>query len=294
MSTITVIGPGAIGGLVAAWLCQDSEHEIILAARTPFESLRLETPDGPLQAHPRVITSPTEARPSEWVLLATKAYDSEPASAWFPGSMTDGSRVAVLQNGVDHVERISEWVPSDRILPVIVDCPTERRAPGRIRQRGPVSMRVPRCGLAAGFVRLFDRTPIDCRQADDFATAAWRKLCINAAGAVNALTLEPAGVAHDSEAARLMRLIVEEAAAVGRAEGANLADDIADEVVAIYREQPPDAVNSLHADRLTGGPTEIDLRNGIVVQRGAAHGIPTPCNDMAVALLKVKRVLATG
>lgn len=286
MSTITVIGPGAIGGLVATWLCQDSDHEVTLAARTRFEFLRLETPEGPLEGRPRVITSVSEARSSEWVLLATKAYDSVLASAWFTRAITERSRVAVLQNGVDHVERISEWVPKDRILPVIVDCPTERLAPGHVRQRGAVSLTVPRCDAGTGFARLFERTPIDCRPIDDFTTAAWRKLCINAAGVVNALTLQPAGVAHDEEAARLMRLIVAEAADVGRAEGARLADDIADEVVAIYRNQPPDSVNSLYADRLAGGPTEIDLRNGIVVERGARHGIPTPCNDMAVALLK--------
>jgi 2-dehydropantoate 2-reductase len=234
------------------------------------------------------MTSPSEARPADWVLLATKAYDSASAAGWLPGTMTDGSRIAVLQNGVDHVDRISEWAPRDRILPVIVDCPTERLAPGHVRQRGPVSLAVPRGAAGAEFTHLFDRIDIDCRQVDDFTTAAWRKLCINAAGVVNALTLRPAGVAHDETASRLMRLVVEEAAAVGRAEGARLAEDIADEVIGIYRGQPADAVNSLHADRLAGGPTEIDLRNGIIVKLGARHGIPTPCNDMAVALLKVK------
>jgi 2-dehydropantoate 2-reductase len=31
---------------------------------------------------------------------------------------------------------------------------------------------------------------------------------------------------------------------------------------------------------------EIDLRNGVIVRLGERHGIPAPCNDMAVALLK--------
>jgi 2-dehydropantoate 2-reductase len=33
---------------------------------------------------------------------------------------------------------------------------------------------------------------------------------------------------------------------------------------------------------------EIDLRNGIIVELGKKHGIPTPYNDMAVSLLKIK------
>jgi ketopantoate reductase len=32
---------------------------------------------------------------------------------------------------------------------------------------------------------------------------------------------------------------------------------------------------------------EIDLRNGVIVERGKRHGIPTPYNGMAVALLKI-------
>jgi 2-dehydropantoate 2-reductase len=58
-------------------------------------------------------------------------------------------------------------------------------------------------------------------------------------------------------------------------------------VVAIYRSQPADSVNSLLADRLAGRPMEVDIRNGVVVRLGKKHGIPTPCNEMAVSLLKV-------
>lgn len=287
MPRITVVGPGAIGGLIATHLCQDAGHEVTVAARTPFTSLRLETPDGQIEAHPLVLTDPGQARAADWVLLATKAYDSESAAKWFAGSLNGHTQVAVLQNGVDHVERLSQWVPRDRILPVIVDCPTERLAPGRIRQRGPVTLRVPRTQSSDAFEGLFTRTGIDCKQIEDFTSMAWRKLCINAAGVVNALTLKPAGIVHDEAASALMRRIVRETAAVARAEGAKLSTRIDDEVIDIYRNQPADAINSLQADRMAGRPMEIDLRNGIVVERGARHGIPTPCNEMAVDLLKV-------
>jgi len=69
-------------------------------------------------------------------MVATKAYDSNGAAEWFTTTVHDQTRVAVLQNGVDHIDRMSEWLPRERILPVIVDCPTERSAPGKIRQRG--------------------------------------------------------------------------------------------------------------------------------------------------------------
>lgn len=52
------------------------------------------------------------------------------------------------------------------------------------------------------------------------------------------------------------------------------------------RNAPPDSVNSLQADRMEGRPMEIEARNGVIVRLGRKHGIPTPCNQMAVALLE--------
>jgi 2-dehydropantoate 2-reductase len=82
-----------------------------------------------------------------------------------------------------------------------------------------------------------------------------------------------------------MRTLVRECVAVGRAEGADLSDDLADQVVAGYRRQVPESMNSLHADRAAGRPMELDARNGVMVRKGAAHGIATPANAMIVALL---------
>jgi 2-dehydropantoate 2-reductase len=246
------------------------------------------TPSGDLPAEPRIATGSNETAPADWVLVATKAYDSTSAAEYFGVLLGGETRVAVLQNGVNHVERFSAFLPRERILPVIVDCPTERLAPGEIRQRGPAVLTVPAGDLGARFKDVFADTGVDCRQTADFTSVAWWKLCVNAAGVVNALVLKPACIAHDEAAARVMRLIIDEAATVGRAEGAHLPPDIADDVIDIYRNQPPDSVNSLHADRAAGRPMEIDLRNGVITELGRKHGIATPCNEMAVSLLKIK------
>ena len=83
-----------------------------------------------------------------------------------------------------------------------------------------------------------------------------------------------------------MRDIVRECIAVGRAEGAQLDDSLADLVIAGYQRSPPDSVNSLHADRIAGRPMETDARNGVIVRLGSKHGIPTPLNAVIVALLE--------
>ena len=123
----------------------------------------------------------------------------------------------------------------------------------------------------------------------DFLTAAWLKLCLNSVGALNALTRKPAGLLRDEAMGRLAVAMVAECIAVGRAEGAQLSDSLGEEILAHYRAHPPDAVNSLLADRLAGRRMETDARNGAVVRKGEKHGIPTPLNRMAVALLDAQQ-----
>jgi 2-dehydropantoate 2-reductase len=284
MPTIAIIGPGAIGGILAAWLAQDPANDVTVCVRTPFDHLEVETPTGTITARPRVLTSPIGATPVDWVLITTKAYDAAATAEWLPGLRRGDTHVVVLQNGVEHVERFSPYVPVEQLLPAVIDCPAERSAPGRMRQRGPSWIVVPDSASGRAFVPLFANTNFDVR-TDDFTTRAWAKLCINAPGAISAILMKPTGVIHVEPIPELTRGMVRECIAVGRAEGAVLDDSIVEAVVEGARKAPPDGLNSLIADRMAGRPMEIDARNGAIVRLGRKHGIPTPFNEMAVALL---------
>lgn len=285
MTTIAVIGPGAVGGTVAAWLAQNPAHAVTVCVRTPFERLEVQTPEGPIAASPRVAASPAGLAPVDWVLVTTKTYDTDATWAWLDALVGPETRVAILRNGVEHTEPFLGKIAAERLVPAVVDIPAERSAPGRVLQRRNGWIKVPAGAAGGAFAALFAHTPIALQVVDDFVTEAWKKLALNCAGAVNALVLKPAGIAHDEGAAEVMRSLVRECVAVGRAEGADLADDLPDQVIAGYRAADPGSVNSLHADRAAGRPMELDARNGVIVRKGAAHGVATPANAMVVALL---------
>ena len=283
--TIAVLGPGAVGGTVAAWLEASGRVDLSLCVRTPFERLRVEAPARTIDVAPRQLTDPDEASAVDWVLVATKAYDVTGAAGWLARLVGPDTRVAVLQNGVEHVARFTPFVPAERILPVMVDVPAERDAPGVIRQRGRGTMLVPAGPDGRAFADLFAGAGIDVAETEDFASAVWRKLCVNSAGAVMALALEGNGAAWREPAAQAMRALVAECIAVGRSEGADLDDALIDGVVEGYRTAPRDGKNSLLADREAGRPMEWDARNGVVCRLGRKHGIPTPASDMVTDLL---------
>jgi 2-dehydropantoate 2-reductase len=284
MADIALIGPGAIGATVAAWLAQGDVHEVTLCARTPFETLEIETPGGPISARPTVLTEPADARPAEWVLICTKTYDVAGTAAWLTPLVGPQTRVAVLQNGAEHVARFSPYVPEERIVPAMVDIPAERSAPGKVRQRRAGVIVVPEG--AEDFVALFAHTELRVSTHKDILSVLWRKLAVNCAGAPTALVMKPHEITRDPSIAALMLTLVEECVAVGRAEGAVLDDETAMRVVTGYQASPGDSVNSLLADRLAGRAMEYDARNGVIARLGEKHGIAAPMNALVAALLR--------
>jgi 2-dehydropantoate 2-reductase len=288
MSTIALIGPGAIGCVAAAWLAEGG-HEVTICARAPLTDLVIETPDGTLRASPRMLTDPALAAPVDWVLVATKAYDVAGVAPWLARLMGEETRLAVLQNGVTHVERFRELVPPERIVPVVVDFPANRTAPGRVVQGGYGTLTAPAGANGDAFVALFAASRIAAGTDADFISRLWTKLVFNATGAVPTLTLTSTGAAWSEGLEWLVRTIAEECAAVARAEGATIPQSVIETAVERARSARPGGVNSMHADRLAGRPMEIEERNGVIVRLGKVHCIPTPVSEVIVELLRAVR-----
>jgi 2-dehydropantoate 2-reductase len=282
MAKIAIVGVGAIGGVLAGELTAAGGHDLVLCTRRPMAGLQVETPHGVVTVQGQNLTSPEQAGIVDWVLIATKTYDTPGAKQWLTRLAGPSTEIAVVQNGVEHRER---FAPEFAVLPVVIDVPAERRPDGSVLQRAKTVMRVEDTGPGQDFADLFRDGPATVELTDDFLSAAWRKLCLNAAGVISALTGKPAGVLRDEALGELALGIIAECVAVGRAEGARIEEGIGERVLAGYRSGPPDSVNSLLADRLAGRPTEIDARNGVIVRLGEVHGIPTPLNRMAAALL---------
>lgn len=281
MPRIAIVGAGAIGTVIAARLSARGGLDVNLCLRSGgFNSLEVQGPDGTIVATPTLYADPAQTRPVDWVIATTKAYDSATiARTWLPTLMGSDTRLAVLQNGVEHVANFAAHVDPTHILPVMLDIPAERLGPGRVLQRASGIMVVPDGPDSADFITLFDGTSITVTADADFTSVVWRKLCLNAAGAVSALLRQPAGIIHHAGAEPVMRALVTECVAVARAEGAKLDDNTVDQVMEACRAAAPAGINSLLADRLAGRPMELGARNGVIIRRGAAHGIPTPVNQ---------------
>lgn len=283
---LAIVGVGAIGGVVAA--CLHTQRPL-LCVRRAFERLvvRLdevwETGGLWLEDAPSAVDAPAEV-----VFLATKAHQTEGAAPWLSRLVGPRSIVVVLQNGVEHRERVAPWVDARAtILPAVIDLPATTAAPGEITVQRAGTLVLPDVEGAGRVVSLFEGARwLRASVARDFGEVMWRKLCVNVvSGAIPALTDRPAGVFRDPAVAATARAMVRECVAVARAEGVALPDDLDRTIVAGFAAAPPERENAMLLDRRAGRPLESDARNGAVARLGARHGVPTPLNAMAAAIL---------
>ena len=281
VTRVAVVGPGAIGATMAAAV-RRSGAELVLCGRTPHERIVVEREGGGSEIVPGpVLTDPAAVGPADVVLVAVKAHQTEGAAPFITALCREGTIVVVLQNGVEQRELVGPHAPGATVLPAVVWVPVEAVAPAHVRVRGDVRITLPDEPAAHAVAELIEGVEL----TDDFATHVWRKLAINAVAGLMVLSGRRAGMFRRPDVRALTRALAAETLAVARAEGADLPDTVADELVDEFAAYPEDLGSSILFDREAGRPLEWDARNGVVARLGAKHGVPTPVSDVIVPLL---------
>ncbi|MFF3575011.1 oxidoreductase [Nocardia jiangxiensis] len=283
--TVAVVGPGAIGTTVTAAL-----HEVgrtpRMCGRTARENLELQVEGGRV-----VVPGPVQIDPAQvdgaadLVFLAVKSTQVEAAASWLKALCGPDTVVCVLQNGVEQESVVGPYVCGARVIPSVVWFPAQTQSDGSVWLRGEARLTLPDTSASRVVVQTLGGTRCSVELAADFKSVAWRKLLQNAVAGLMVLTGRRSGMFARGDIAELSLAYLRECLEVARADGAALSDDLPQEIVDGFRAYPADMGTSILADREADRPLEWDVRNGVVLRRGRAHGIPTPISDLVVPLL---------
>jgi len=235
----------------------------------------------------RVITDPAEAEVADWVFVTTKAPDTVSVAPWFKALVGPESRVVVAQNGLGHEARVRPLVgETTTVLPMLVRVAAERTAPGRMTFHTIHSVTVPDDEPGRELARLFAGADVTFELLKDFLTAQWRKLIFNVpANSVTAITGRRLGVVHEPRIAALIRELLAETVAVGRAAGALVDESDAAAAVKLMEACGDSSGTSMLYDRLAGRPMEWAYLSGAVADEAERLGIAAPVCRAITALL---------
>jgi 2-dehydropantoate 2-reductase len=285
-TSIAVVGPGAIGATVAAFL-HAAGHRVTLCGHTPRDQIEVRPDEhepiivpGPVHTDPADIDGPVDV-----VFLAVKDTQNEEAGSWLARLCGGHTVVCALQNGVEQVERVGRFCPAATVVPTAIWISSEIQPQGWIRVRTGNRLVLPDTNAAATVAELFRDAGITVDLDPDFATAAWHKLLVNAVVGFMVLAGRRSGMFRRDDVDALGRRYLTECLAVARPEGAKLGDEVIDEIIGLLAKAPPDITTSMLTDRQADRKLEWDIRNGVIQRKAAVHGLATPISDVLVPLL---------
>ena len=205
MDKIAVLGVGAIGGVFGVRLCRSSRHDVTLCVRKPIDKLVVETRDSVIESQVKMRYRSLRSRTRRLCSPGGEGHQIQDVAHWLDALVGDGTIIAVLQNGVEHKQRVEPYAAGAEIVPVVVNCPADRLAPGHVAQQGGAQL-VPEEGRGARLLAsLYEGTDIQVKPTSDFTTASWAKLCNNiGAGPATALTNKGRGGAARARCRRAL------------------------------------------------------------------------------------------
>jgi 2-dehydropantoate 2-reductase len=281
-STVAVLGPGGVGGLLAALVARAGHRVICLAGDETARALRtdgIRVRSGLFGDFTAAVEADTELRePVDACLITVKHTALDAALERVrPEVLGDGLLVPFL-NGVEHPATLRARYGAARVAPAVIRVESTRTAPGVVEHGSPFAEidltgeSVPRGRLDALAGVLAAAGPT-VRLLDDEAATLWAKMSFLAPFAL--LTTRygvPLGEVRTRHREELTALVAE-TAAVSRACGAP-----ADPAVALARYDafPPDTKSSMQRDAEAGRPLELDAIGGALLRAADRHGVAVP------------------
>ena len=299
-STIAVLGPGGVGGLVAAALARAGEPVTVVAREETVETIAREgirvrsVRLGDFTARPTAAVVSLD-EPVGALLVTPKATALGPAMERVRG---EAELVVPLLNGVEHMAALRSRF-GDRVAAGVIRVESDRPEPGVVEQTSPF-LRVDmasdgealRPALHALAARL-EAAGVPAAVGDSEADVLWRKLVrLNAlACTASAYDLPLGPIRSTPELSAELQGCVIEGAAVAEAEGAEID---ARAVLAELDEAHPELGSSMRRDIAAGREPELDAIPGSVLRAAARHGLACPTIERLKALAAARAARNLG
>jgi len=290
--TIAVLGPGGVGGLVAGALDRMGERVVVVArdstaAVISSQGLRVSSASlGEFTAHPRAVEVLEE--PTEALIVATKAQGLERA---LDRIKTEPGLVLPLLNGLDHLAVLRRRFAPGIVLAGAIRVEADRPAAGVVVHTSPFLLvdmaahadlaRAPMQALA----QTLSHAGVPTRVLDSEAQVMWSKLVrLNALACTTSAYDKLLGEIRSTPALRAdLEGAIEEACAVGRAEGARDVDPAT--AIAELDRAHATLGSSMQRDIAAGRAPELDAIPGSVLGAAARHDLRCPTIERLVAMI---------
>ena len=283
--SVAILGPGAVGGFLAAVLWRQGISVTCIAKETNAEILakhgiQIESTSlGSFTAHPRMV-SQLDYEP-DILFITTKATTLREALEGVNLRFVVNTVIVPLLNGIEHMQVLRSRYGQRVVAASIGNVEVKRLSPDHIIHSTPSA-----CITLASdgdvnvtrlheIVRLLSSAGIMTELLDSEAAVLWGKLVrLNAVACTTSASDRPVGyVRSDPWWRNQLEGCLREGVAVALAEGVIIDPE---KEMAEINALPPGLSSSMHRDITAGKQSELDAIAGAVVRAGARHRLNCP------------------
>jgi len=296
---IAVVGPGALGCLIAGFLKSRTKEEIWLIDKSPERAKRIREEGirieglSTVSATVDISADPKEVGPCDLVILCVKSYSTEDACKDIKDLVSEKTFILTLQNGIGNVQVLDDYFGPERVIAGVTNHGATLLGQGHVRHAGKGDTII---GMSKGktlgpikdAAAILTKCGLETKISKDIDSIIWSKLVINVG--INALTgitrLKNGMLIKHIGARDILRNAVQEAVKIIKRKRIKLSyDDPIQKVESVCKSTTAN-VSSMLQDILNSKRTEIDYINGAIMRQGKALGIPTPVNEVLTNLIK--------
>ena len=280
---VAVLGPGAVGGVLAVGLERAGVPVVCVArpstaALIRSDGLTLRHGGEVETARPEVVTELRE--PVDLLLVTVKAPALDDALVRIQAK---ADPIVPLLNGIEHMETIRDRFPDSRVVAGtigFIEAWLER--PGVIVQNTPRTVMTVASDVDDQTLELLRRSGAEVRIDENEKAVLWEKLARQApVAAATALSQRPIGELRSDPAWRhRLENAVGETCRVAFADGVELRPASQWEII---DAMPPALTSSTARDIAAGRPSELDAITGAAVRAAHRLGVPAQTLEQLLA-----------
>lgn len=292
--SVVVLGPGAVGGFLAAVLWRSGVPVTCIARETAVETIvkngiQVESVVfGNFTAHPKAIAQ-LDHEP-DILFVTTKATTLQKALERVNPSILKSTIIVPLLNGLEHVQTLRARY-GKRVVAGTVSIEVKRQGANQITHTTPFArVKIASDGDVSkdrldNIAKLLYDAGIEAKVLESEAVVLWEKLVrLNAIACTTAASNRQLGfIRSNPQWCEQLEGCVKEGAAVATAEGAKTNPQIA---MTQIDALPATLTTSLQRDINAGKPSELDAIPGAVVRAGVRHGIDCSVIKSLIEMIK--------
>lgn len=275
MNNIGIFGVGAIGSVLAKYLCYNSSNRLFYYNRSKLDGIHIQFKGKNIALSVDIESQGNERL--DWLIICLKEYQILEAKESIKGLVSKETKIVVFRNGINLKDDYEELIDDSAVLETVIDCSViQLDSKSYLQLKKPI-ITLPESRLSEDFIHLFAKEGVDIVISPNFKNKLWLKLIESSAiGSIQAATNSNCSIFKSQSYVKDCRELIKESILVAQHEGIILNEHTEQILLDKILKYPEKKGSSMLTDKMNSQPLELNAKIGILYETAQRHHLDIP------------------